>query len=277
MTKIDIVSTTPVEKEPEVFLPYYLGNTPEEAEETYNTFSDLISIMASSYAENTGTSLEDFFGEAITGLARAVRDWDPTRGGCKFTTFVILKVKNALNDHYRRTNSIVNIPYYVRTAHTYITNIKTILEGYNIHLESMRFILKNGELPKFVRFHKKDRERVERELNKLTTLVKNSKVSSLEKLVDRAEFVPSDMAYDESMTQEELHKRELRKLAAALMVSKLEDHMTESELHVAQGIKADKTYAEIGRTHDPKRSIAWVQNKLEEMKTKFKEKMREGF
>jgi len=275
MTKIDIVSTTPVEAEKEVFLSYYLGNTPEEAEETYETFSGLIGIMASAYSKNTGASLEDFFAEAITGLARAKRDWDPTRGGCKFSTFVILKVKNALNELCRKNSSIVNIPAYVRTAHTYITNIKTILEGYNVHLDSIRYILKSGELPGFVKFNTKDHARMEEELSKLNKLVKNSEVS-LENLIDRAEFVPSDMAYDESMTQEELHKRERRKLAAALVVSKLEDHMTEEELHIAQGIKAGKTYAEIGRTHNPKRSIAWVRSKLDEMKIKFKEKMGKG-
>jgi len=275
MSKIDIVSTTPIDSGQEIFLPYYLGETPEEAEETYETFSNLIGIMASAYSNHTGTSLEDFFGEAITGLARAKRDWDPTRGGCKFSTFAVLKMKNALNEHCRKSNSIVNVPHYVRTAHTYITNIKTILEGYNIHPDSIRYVLKSGELPGFVKFNDTDHDRMEEELAKLNKLAKNSKVC-LENLVKRGEFVPSDMAYDESMTQEELHAREQRKLAAALIVSKLEDHMTESELHVAQGIKAGKTYAEIGRTHDPKRSIAWVQNKLDEMKVKFKKKMEKG-
>ena len=275
MSKIDIISTTPVDSGQEIFLPYYLGETPKEAEETYETFSGLLGIIASAYADNTGTSLEDFFAEAITGLARAKRDWDPTRGGCKFVTFAILKMKNALNEHCRKTSSIVNIPHYVRTAHTYITNIKTILDGYDVHPDSVRYVLMSGDLPGFVKFNKKDHERMEEELAKLNKLAKNSKVQ-LKALVKRSEFVPSDMAYDESMTQEELHKREQRKLAAALIVSKLEDHMTEEELHVAQGIMAGKTYAEIGRTHNPKRSIAWVQNKLDEMKIRFKKKMKKG-
>jgi len=275
MAKIDIVSTTPVETEQEMFLPYYLGDSPEDAEETYTTFSNLIGIMASAYAKNTGASPEDFFAEAITGLARAKRDWDPTRGGCKFSTFAILKMKNALNEHCRKNSSIVNVPHYVRTAHTYITNVKTILEGYNIHPDSVRYVLKSAELPGFVEFNDADRKRMEDELGKLNKLAKNSDMK-VENLVERAEFVPSDMAYDESMTQEELHMRERRKLAAALIVSKLEEHMTDSELHVAQGIMAGKIYAEIGRTHSPKRSIAWVQKKLDEMKIKFKEKMEKG-
>ncbi|RKX64367.1 MAG: hypothetical protein DRP42_06485 [Tenericutes bacterium] len=275
MSKIDIISTTPVDSRQEVFLPYYLGETPEEAEEVYTEFAWLLRVMAGNYANNSNVDLEDYFGEAITGLARAKRDFDDTRGGCSFKTFIILKVKNALNECCRKKSSIVNIPYYVRTAHTYITNIKTILEGYNIHLKSIRYVLTSGELPRFVKFNDKDYKRMEEELGKLSSLAKHSGVV-LEHLIKRAEFVPSDMAYDESMTQEELHKRERRKLAAALVVSKLEDHMTEEELHVAQGIKAGKTYAEIGRTHDPKRSIAWVQNKLDEMKTKFKEKMEKG-
>ena len=98
MTRIDIVSTKPVDEEQETFLPYYLGDTPEDAEETYSSFSGLLGIMANAYSTFSKDDLEDYFGEAVRGLARAKRDWDPTRGGCQFKTFAILKIKNALNE-----------------------------------------------------------------------------------------------------------------------------------------------------------------------------------
>ena len=271
MTKIDIVSTTTVDKEQEDFLPYYLGDTPEDAEETYTLFDNLLGVMANAYADHTNGLLEDYFAEAVKGLARAKRDWDPTRGECKFKTFAILKIKNALNEYYRKNSSIVNIPHYIRVAHTYITNIKTILGCYDIHIDSIRFILRHGELLKFADFNKSDLKRINNELNKLKTLSKNSDIN-LGNLIKRAEYVPSDMAYDEGMTQEELNNREKRRLAAALVVSKLEDSMTETELHVAHGIMAGHSYGEIGRSHDPKRSIAWVQKKVDEMRDKFKVK-----
>lgn len=271
MTKIDIISSTPVEDAEENFLPFYLGNTPEEAEETYKSFSWLLGIMAENYSRNTDVLMEDYFANAITGLARAKRDWDPTRGGCKFMTFAILKIKNALNECYRKNNTIVSIPAYVRTAHTYITNIKTILEGYNVHPNSIKYILEKNHLPRFGAFADGDFNRILEELEKLNKLIKNSDLDRIN-LIKRAEFVPSDMSYDESMTQEELYDRQRQRLAAALVVSKLEDNMTPTELHVAQGIMAGKTYGEIGRTHDPKRSIAWVQDRVNEMREKFKPK-----
>jgi RNA polymerase sigma factor (sigma-70 family) len=269
MSKIDIISSTSVDDAEENFLPFYLGNTPEEAEETYSSFSWLLSIMASNYATNTDILMEDYFAEAITGLARAKRDWDPTRGGCKFQTFAILKIKNALNEYYRKNSRIVNIPAYVRTAHTYITNIKTILEGYNMHPEGIKFVLEKDHLIKFGAMANKDFIRVLEELEKLNRLIRNCELDRIN-LIKRAEFVPSDMSYDESMTQEELYDRQRQRLAAALVVSKLEDSMTPTELHIAQGIMAGKTFAEIGRTHDPKRSIAWVQDRVNEMREKFK-------
>jgi hypothetical protein len=271
MPKIDIVSSAPVEENQESFLPYYLGKTPEEAEETYDLFSWLMGVMASAYAKSTDVPMEDYFAEAITGLARAKRDWDPTRGGCQFRTFAILKIKNALNECCRKSSRVVNIPAYVRTAHTYITNVKTIMEGYNIPGSFIAKTLETGDQHRDRALADADSDRVTVELNKLKTLAKNTGVK-YEKLIERGEYVPSEMSYDESMTQEELHKRERRKLAAAMMVSKLEDYMTEEELHVARGIMAGQIYAEIGRTHNPKRSIAWVQKKVDEMREKFKEK-----
>lgn len=268
MTKIDIVSTKALGEEQEKFLPYYLGETPEEAAETYELFSNIIKIMANAYAKNTDVLAEDYFAEAITGLARAKRDWDPTRGGCLFRTFAIMKIKNALNECCRKNSSIVNIPSYVRLAHRYILNVKTILEAYNISPEGIDRALKNCRVPSLGITSEVDFERAKKELDKLCTLAKNSGVK-IEDLVDRAEYIPSDISYDEGLGQEEMADLDRRRLAAALIVSKLEDSMTKEELHVARGIMEGKTYAEIGRTHTPKRSIAWVQKKLDEMREKF--------
>jgi len=275
MTKIDIVSSVPVEEKREEFLAYYLGATPEEAEETYKEFSWLINIMAQAYAKNSKMSAEYYFAEAITGLARAKRDWDSTRGGCQFKTFAVLKIKNALNEYCRKSNSIVVIPYYVRTAHTYITNVRTILEGHGMTPQKARMILNKGLMPWLRDLPRSEISRVQEELDKLKRLARNSEVP-YKTLIERGEFIPLDMAYDEGMSQEELFKREQQRLAAALMVSRLEDHMTDEELHVARGIMAGHSYGEIGRSHDPKRSIAWVLDKVNEMRDKFKAKLKEG-
>ena len=269
MPKIDFISSEPIE-EKEKFLPYYLGATPKEAEQTYEHWSWLLGIMASNFHYNSEMSLEDLYAEAITGLARAKRDWDPTRGGCTFQTFVTLKVKNALNEACRRNNSIVSIPHYVRVAHTYITNIKTIYEGYGIPDDFFRKTIITTDQHRDRALADKDSERVSAELKKLKKLVYNTGVTA-ERMLERAEFVPSDMSYDETMTQGELHKREQQRLAAALAVSKLEDQMSEDELHVARGIMAGHSYGEIGRTHPNKYSIAWVQKTVRKMREKFQQ------
>jgi hypothetical protein len=269
MARIDLVSSEHIDGE-EMFLPFYLGETAEEAEETYAIWQGLLSLMAAGYARNSDIKYEDYFGEAITGLARAKRDFDPTRGGCNIRTFIMLKVKNALNEYARKYNSIISIPHYVRVAHTYITNIKTIYEICSVPDEFVARTLEVGDQYRDRPLSDVDSNRVNSELKKLKRLSHNQGVA-YPKLVERAEYIPSEMSYDESMGQEALYSREKQHMAAALMVSKLEDSMTESELHVARGIMAGQIYAEIGRTHSPKRSIAWVQKKVDEMRAKFKE------
>lgn len=138
-----------------------------------------------------------------------------------------------------------------------------------MHPDGIKFVLEKDHLIKFDAMADKDFIRILEELEKLGRLIRNCKLDRIN-LIKRAEFVPSDMSYDESMTQEELYDRQRQRLAAALVVSKLEDSMTPTELHIAQGIMAGKTFAEIGRTHDPKRSIAWVQDRVNEMREKFK-------
>lgn len=267
MGKIDFISSQHVEKEEE-FLPYFLGTSPEEAEETYREFSKLLATMASSYEFHTGISKDDYFGEALTGLARAKRDFDPKRGNCKFRTFAVMKIKNALNEYCRRNKTIVTIPSYVRIAHMYITNIKTILEGYGVEEEEIEGILSANKADFDYPMADADRDRVVRELEKLDNLAENSSINYTN-LVSRGEFVPSDMAYDETLDQDELINRERQKMAAALIVSDLRDKMTYEEIHVAEGIMAGKSYKEIGKTHDPPRSIGWVQKQLAKMKEKF--------
>ena len=259
MSRIDIVSTTTRDEVSEDFLPFYLGETMEEAEETYSLFSNLLNIIAFSYSKHTGIDPGDLFAAGLEGLARAKRDWDETKGNCSFRSFAVLKIKTSMNECCRKLKSIVSIPEYIRVAHLYITNIKTLLEGYGEAPESIDYSLKNSILLT---------SKLHYEFDKLKKLAKNSGVPYLN-LIKNAEHVPTDYYLNEDMSQDELQEAERRRLAAALVVSKLQDKMTASELHVANGIMAGKSYGEIGRTHDPKRSIAWVQKTLENMKEKF--------
>lgn len=271
VNKIDIVSTGTFKKEEEEFLDFYLGETQEEAEETYHNFSKLLNIVSYSYSMNTGIEQSELFGAALEGLARAKRDWDHTRGNCTFKSYAMLRIKTAMHECCRKNKSIVSIPEYIRVANIYIRNIKTILEGYNEPPESIERIIRHRDARGVVRIHKVDKARLEAELDKLGRLASNCGVPYLN-LIKRAEFVPTDAYFDDTMTQEEMYEAERRRMAAALMVSKLQDKMTPTELHIANGIMAGKSYGEIGRTHDPKRSIAWVQQQIEKMREKFNDR-----
>lgn len=267
MSKIDLISSTPLE-ESEDFLSYYLGDTQEDAEETYTSFAPFLNMISSSYSNLTGIDAGEMFSAAVDGLARAKRDWDPERSNGSFRTYATFRIRTSLNTCIRKNKSMVAIPEYIRVAHVYITNVKTILEMYGEEPHKISYILKRGTVDNIDKIHKVDYIRIEKEFEKLSKLAKNSGVP-YRNLVERAEYVPIDSYLHDDLAQDEMYEAERRRMAAALMVSKLQDKMTEEEIHVANGIIAGKSYGEIGRTHVPKRSIAWVQNQLNNMKEKF--------
>jgi len=266
MANVEVVSSAAVEGDEE-FLDFYLGSTQEEAEETYYLFSNILNIISDAYAKNTGVDQEDLFGAALEGLARAKRDWNPSLGKCSFKSYAMFRMKTGMNTACRK-KSVITIPEYIRVAHTYITNIKTILEGYNEEAQDIAYVLRNADSNYIDVIHAVDRERLKLELNKLEKLAKNSGVPYTN-LIKRAEYIPTDYYLSDDMSQEELWQAERRRMAAALMVSKLQDKMTDSEIHITNGIMAGKSYGEIGRTHDPKRSIAWVKQQLDKMRERF--------
>jgi RNA polymerase sigma factor (sigma-70 family) len=270
MGKIDVISSETL-PDKEDFLDYYLGESAEEAEEVYREFLPLIRKMAGSYCGATNIPYEDLFAEAITGLARAKRDWDPHRSNGKMKQFAVIKIKSALNDYYRRTGSIVSIPYYVKTANRYINSIKSLLHSYDeITRGDIKRLIERQEYDLVLAgVEQNDKKSVISECNKLLRLSINSEVA-LPNLFDRAEFIPSSETYDEYITASDADDYERERLANALLVSRLEEKMTNEELFVAKGIMAGKSYREIASSYIPPRSIGWVQNRLKAMREKFK-------
>ncbi|MGD9158324.1 MAG: hypothetical protein PVG39_07970 [Desulfobacteraceae bacterium] len=261
MSKISIVSTESGKKEE--FLQYYLGDTVEEAEETYLEYESLARKIANSYARTTNISPDDFFAEALTGLARAKRDWEPGRSAnYKFKNFAVRKMRDALNAYCRKNNSIVSVPSYVKIASTYIHNIKNVLEKYGINLGIEEVI--DGDGIDVL----EDSDFMKGEIYKLRKLAENSGVS-INNIIERAEFIPSSILYEEGITDSELSGREGSRLAAAIIVGKMEDQMTTAELHVARGIMNGESYAEIGKSYEPSRSVSWVQQILYGLRKKF--------
>ena len=272
MSKYDVISSSPVEDE--LFLEYFLGNSLEEAEELYLNYENSLNYMASSYAMWAGLDKGDLFGAGLTGLARAVRDFDPNRGG-RFHNFAVRKIKNAMNEHCRVYKGVITVPVYIRTAHTHIRNIKGLLEAYAVDPYEISECLAKGYVSSNIYLVKADWKRIDSEFEKLENVAKNFNIK-YDTLIEQAEFIPTELSFDESMTQEEMHERNNRLVGAALLVSKLKDHMTDQELFIADSIMEGKTYEEIGDEMNPPVSKARVKQILNEMKDKFKKLMGES-
>jgi RNA polymerase sigma factor (sigma-70 family) len=269
---VDIITKSPVKKKEEVFLDFYLGDTPEEAEATFRNFSKLLNIMSNGYSMWSGIDKEDLFGTALVGLARAKRDFNPVRSD-NFKTFAIYKIKNALNDYYRENKTIVSIPSYVKTAHGYINNIKFLLGKY--YLTNPIDIVHAGEIED-KNITSNDIIECNKFFKKLKRLSKNVNIP-YQKIIDRSEYIPTAISFeDEETSQEEVFNRERQLIDAALLVDKLKDDMTEIELSIAEGIMSGKTYKEIGNTQQPQRSAPWVKQRLDKMRSRFRDKLKEG-
>jgi len=244
----DVVSHTPVE-DGETFLEYFLGDTQEEAESLYHEFEERLNRIATSYAIWSGLDKGDLFGTGITGLARAARDFDPDRGG-KFDVYAMRLIKNAMNEFCRIYKGVITVPVYVRAAHMHIKNIKGLLEGYAVDPYDISEALRTGGLASNIYLANKDWERIDLEFEKLKSVCKNFNIK-YHNLIKQAEYIPTEVSFDERMTQEEIHERNNQVIAAALIVSKLKDHMTDVELAIAEGIMEGLTYDEIGKSLEP--------------------------
>lgn len=259
------ITSTPIEGTEEKFLDYYLGDTPEEAEELYKKFSHTLNQISNSYSRMSGLPREDLFGSALTGLARAVRDYDPDRGG-KFKTYAIYRIKNALNDYIRCNFSIVKIPTQVQTANSYINSIKSILSRYSLDYEGISDLLSCDYVDPSI--EGKDRKVIDKYLSKLHDLADRHNLN-YENLIRDSEYVPAAYELDDTAAQEDILRREEKMLDAALLVSKLKDHMDITERAVAESIMAGKTYVEIAKEHG--KSATWVFNVLKRLKAKLLE------
>lgn len=221
--KFEIIRRRSVETR-ERFLAYFLGNTIEEAEKIYRAFSITLNTISNNYSVVTGLDKADIFGEALTGLARAVRDFNPDRS-TNFKGYATFHVKNAINVYVKKNKSIVSIPTYLANANK---NLGRVKEGCS---KSATFLEKAAKRANI----------------------------SVEALIKRAELIPLDVEYEEQYINKLDEKKE-EKMYAALVVGELKKHMTEDELKIAGLIMEGKTYREIGEEFG--RGASWVVYKL---------------
>ncbi len=269
--KFDVITQT-VLKKTEDMPAYFLADTPKEAENIYNRFEKTLNNFAYSYSISTGVNKADLFGEALIGLARAYRDWDPSRSD-NFEAYAKFVIRDTLNEFVRSNSAIISVPAYIKKANANLKKIKVICEELSIDW-------------KIVIAEKATSEDIYSScgmfssgIEKCLDLVRNISLAAkragvdYEKFIERIEIIPSDVEYVEQAPHE-VHVRNSEMLEASIVVEKLKEYMTEQELMICEGIMLDKTFDEIGDSFG--KSKSWVSGKLKELKKRILTMMEEG-
>lgn len=263
--KYDIVKQSVVKKTENMPL-YFLANTLEEAEETYNKFSGLLNKIAYSYATTTGLHKGDLFGEALMGLAVAKRDWDPKRSK-SFKSYAVFRIKDTLNEFVRNNNSLVSVPSYVKKSNNHIRELIGLCEW--AQANPKEFIMEK-EIPEELDID--DAYRFDELISLLDSAAKRAKVD-YKTYVERVFELPKDVD-QKDQSSKEIDGRQQEILEAALVVEKLKEYMDEEELAICDGIMADLSYSEIGKKLG--KSKGWVSIKLACLRERIISKMKKG-
>lgn len=264
--KYDVINKTSVIKyEP---LPkYFLADNPKEAEELYEEFSNLLNSISYTYAVSSGLNKSDLFGEALIGLARARRDWDSSRSS-DFKTYAIYRIRDNLNEYVRINANSVVVPSYIRKANLLINKLKDSLASENIEADEILFY---GKLPENT-VSDRVKESAQYCIDKLKNAAERANIS-LERLVERAEFIPLDVS--ELDKEESGHNwQEENRIHAKIIVERLQKFMNDDEVAICNGIMNDNSYDEIGK--ELGKSGAWVGLQIKKLRTKLILKLKEG-
>ena len=245
----------------ESFPKHLLADTLEDATAVFQKFSKTINDLARSYAAMSGLSRADLFGEAVIGLARARRDFDPKRSK-NFKTFAIFKMKDTLNNYVRNFSNLITVPAYLKRINKWVNMLEDVLKAATLPTEEIEEIL-NGEkhVSLVGELHSRYLELstyLSKEAARLNTTQSD--------LVKRARILPQESSGDVEMLPED----EEEKIQTRIMVEKLRGHLNKTELRIADMIMEGKTYEEIGREFGHTRP--WVSQQLVKIKERLKDK-----
>lgn len=252
---INMSTVTKVEDMPECFL----ADTGVEAEAIYEKFEGMLNNIAYAYAVSTGINKADLFGEALIGLARAYRDWNPDRSD-NFKLYAEYRIKDALREFIRRNIVSLSIPSYIQKAYANVVEIKTICDYNEVDYV---LVLKKQEIPD--ELSTGSALRCAQLVSNLINASNRAKVS-YEKFIERVEMIPEDVDSSENIPND-LYKREEEKMEAVLLVEKLKEYMTTEEREICDGIMLDKSFEQIG--NEMGKSKAWVSDKVRNLRDKI--------
>jgi RNA polymerase sigma factor (sigma-70 family) len=236
----------------EKFLEYFLGNSIEEAESTYEEFSGLLNKISYSYACSSGLEKRDIFSEAIVGLARAKRDFNPERS-INFKTYAIFLIKNSINDYIRKLSNVISVPAYIKLANSHIVAIKSMLLSIDITNKFMEYVT-NPELLNDLCISEIDKKSFKYRLVKLNKASVRAGID-LKELIKRAEYIPTSCnEYDENVVIIENDNDNY--IFNNEMIDKLTDKMNAIDKDIAQRILNGQSYTEIGSVYGKSRNWA---------------------
>jgi RNA polymerase sigma factor (sigma-70 family) len=263
--KFDVITQTVLKKYEDMPL-CFLADTPKEAENIYNKFEKILNHFAYSYSISTKINKADLFGEALIGLARAYRDWDPSRSD-NFQVYAKFVIRDALNEFVRNNSAIIVVPAYIKKANSSLKKIKAICNEYDIDWQNM---ITNQDITNKMRSGD-----VSKCTNYISNIISAADRAGVDynKFIDRIEFIPEDTEYVEQISYE-THKRNSETMEAAIIVDKLKAHMTQQELSICEGIMLDKSLDEIGENLG--KSKSWVSGKLGALKKRILSMMEDG-
>ncbi len=258
--KYDIVTQTVV-RQRERMPEYFLADTAEDAQALHDEFSSLLNKLAYNYSVATGLPKADLFGEALIGLGRANRDWDPKRSD-KFRTYAIYRIKEALREYCIENAGSIRVPLYIRQANKHFVELQAICASYEIPVETLVI---DQEIP--LVFEPHDAVRSAELVTMLINAANRAKVS-LENFLDRIQAMPEDELFDNQLPPE-VEELQTRQLEAALVVDKLKQFMDREEQIICAGIMEDKSYDEIAAEFG--KSKSWVAKKVKEFRQRMLE------
>lgn len=255
-------------KENKAYPKHFLADTPEEAERIFKKYSVLLNGLSYTYSVSTGVEKGELFGEAVLGLADALKGFNEALG-FSFKTYAVRVIKDRLNHYVRKNTYTTYVPAYIKRANRILRNIKHIL---HIDQDALDSLIEHDELRKI-----DVDEGVHKELHRLLDLIhREAERANIDDatLMKRAEHIPFDVELTDDLIQERYKEEKTeRDLEIALFVDKLKEYMDEVELSIAEGIMDDKTYEQIANEHGKTR--AWVKIKLTKLKKKLQKHLKQ--
>lgn len=264
--KYDIIKESPVESYEE-FPKYFLADTLEDAENIYKEYYSLLNNISYTYSSYCNIHKDDLFGEALVGLARANRDYSDGRGA-KFKTLAVYKIKTVLNEYVRKNSGTVAVPAYIKHASRHVELLKSIFKACDNGsldqcFESGMLDINNESLGGL-------KLKADEAFRKLKGAAKRAKIS-VEELVRRVEFMPTEIAYDEYLSSEDLLNNDEDKLNMILFIENLKFHLTDIEKEIVECIMDGIPYNKIAKKFD--RTTPWIRQKLDIIREKLKNKI----